>query len=59
MHPAKLIAASCNVVFDGDVATCAFQKAAHHQGDDRLGGADDPVRDGLRRLPHVERALRR
>lgn len=27
MHPAKLIAASCNVVFEGDVATCAFQKA--------------------------------
>ena len=26
-YPAKLIAASCNVVFDGDVATCAFQKA--------------------------------
>ena len=30
-YPAELVAASCNVVFDGDVATCAFQKATSIQ----------------------------
>jgi hypothetical protein len=27
VYPATLVAATCNVVFDGDVATCDFQKA--------------------------------
>jgi hypothetical protein len=28
-YPARLIAASCNVVFEGDVATCEFDKASN------------------------------
>jgi hypothetical protein len=30
-YPATLVAATCNVVFDGNVATCAFQKATSLQ----------------------------